>query len=149
MLTVFTSGRKVSVCAVDAPVKPLAGGKRSKKQKKKQRQQQAQMAAANVENDSDSEHDAAQQTSKPARAVSDSGAEEEASEEGQESEDAMLERMMQAANMGTPAQPSDSESVRHLHTIATGGALLCMVGRAHDHEYLGGMFTWLLCSCAA
>lgn len=110
------SATQISVCAVDGPVKPLAGGKRSKKQKKKQRQQQAQMAAANVDKDSDSEHDAAQQSFKPARAASDSGAEEEASEEGEESEDAMLERMMQAANMGTPAQPSHSEPVRHMRT---------------------------------
>lgn len=78
--------------------------KKSKKQKKKQRQQQAQMAAAGLDASSDSEPEAGAAPSHAGNApASDNGATDQHSEADLDSEDDVLERMMQATNINRAA----------------------------------------------
>ena len=69
------------------------------------------MAAAAAVSESDDESEAAQQAPANRATASDGGSDNEAFEQEEDSEDAMLERMMQAANMDTAVQSSDSEQV--------------------------------------
>lgn len=98
-------------CAADSAAKPTAGRKKSKKQKKRHKQQQAQMAAAAAGSDTESEVEAERQPAATTAVPSGNGSDSEAAEQEEDSEDAMLERMMRAANVETPAQSSGSEHV--------------------------------------
>ena len=69
------------------------------------------MAAAAAESESDNESEAAQHAPANKATAPDSGSDSEAFEQEEDSEDAMLERMMEAANMDTAVQSSDSEQV--------------------------------------
>lgn len=102
-------------CAADSAAKPIAGRKKSKKQKKRQKQQQAQMAAAAAGSDTESE--AERQPAATTAVPSGNGSDSEAAEQEEDSEDAMLERMMRAANMETPADSSGSEHVSYLPAL--------------------------------
>lgn len=93
----------VRVSAADTP-QTQPSRKKSKKQKKKQKQQQAQMAAAGHDASSDSDSEAAAAPSHAGNAAASvDGASDQQSQADVDSEDDVLERMMQATSINRTA----------------------------------------------
>ena len=112
--------------AADSAAKPTASRKKSKKQKKRQKQQQAQMAAAAAGSDSESKDEAERQPAATSAALSGNESDSEAGEQEEDSEDAMLERMMRAANMEAPAESSGSQHVGLASRLSCNCATVCL-----------------------